>query len=225
VDKVLAYSALVDARKQCHLCDGLENPAVLEDGQFDSPHIGPWTAWLGDLNAPIMVVGQEWGDRTAFVTQRGIDSAQSPTNIMLRELLRSIGVDVPLVGESPQNRGVYITNAALCLKGEGCQGPVRPIWFRQCGAAFLRPQVELVRPRVVVTLGQQAYSGLLTAYGLAFPPRYRDSVEGPGVFLPSGVRVFAVYHCGRRILNTHRSREQQFRDWQRIRKALDEKSA
>lgn len=222
MDKSVAYLAMVAARRDCHLCDGLENPSALEGGKFDSPHIGPWTAWLGDLNAPIMVVGQEWGDRHAFVTQGGRDSDQSPTNIMLRELLRSIGVEVPNVGELSPNRGVYLTNAALCMKGEGCQGPVNPMWFRQCGTAFLRPQVELVRPRVVITLGQQAHSGLLTAYGLAFPPRYRDSVEGPGVFLPSGVRVFAVYHCGRRILNTHRSREEQFRDWQRIREALQE---
>lgn len=225
MDKAAEYAALVVKRKRCGLCLGLENPAIIQEGQFDSPHIGPWTAWLGDLNASVMVVGQEWGDRQAFVAQNGRDSARSATNVMLRELLRSIGIEVPNVGEPSHDCGVFITNAALCLKVGGCQGPVTSSWFRQCGVAFLRPQVELVRPRVAITLGQRAYSGLLQAYGMTCPSRYRDSVEGPGVSLPHGTRVFAVYHCGRRVLNTHRDREQQFRDWQRIRPALKENAA
>ena len=38
--------------------------------------------------------------------------------------------------------------------------------------------------------------------------------------LPNGSRLLAVYHCGQRILNTHRRFEQQQRDWQRVAKAL-----
>jgi uracil-DNA glycosylase len=163
-----------------------------------------------------MVIGQEWGDQHAFLSQRGVDLPSSATNAMLRELLESIGIRVPPAGAPSHDSGVFLTNAALCLKDEGCQGPVRPEWFRECGVHFLRAQVELVMPRVVISLGQQAYIGLLASYGLLPAARFLDAVEGPGVVLPGGPHLFAVYHCGRRILNTHRKREQQFQDWRRI---------
>lgn len=38
---------------------GLKNPAAVEGGKYDSQQIGPWTLWAHDLNADVMVVGQE----------------------------------------------------------------------------------------------------------------------------------------------------------------------
>jgi hypothetical protein len=49
---------------------------------------------------------------------------------------------------------------------------------------------------------------------------WRAAVEGAGVALTGGPTAFAVYHCGRRILNTHRKRREQFDDWKRIDAAL-----
>jgi len=47
--------------------------------------------------------------------------------------------------------------------------------------------------------------------------RFRDAVEREGPLeLPGGIKMVAVYHCGRRILNTVRNLEAQVRDWQRI---------
>jgi len=117
---------------------------------------------------------------------------------------------------------VFLTNAALCMKEHGCQGPVQTSWFRTCGETFLRPQVELVSPLVVIALGQRAFNGLLWAYGRNGPSRYRDAVEAPGFELPNGSTLFAVYHCGRRILNTHRNEEQQFEDWRRVAAVLEQ---
>lgn len=214
------YKRLVSARKACRRCDGLVNASVLRRGKFDSDEIGPWTRWLGDLNARVMVVGQDWGDQRAFEKQQGRNGSYSATNDMLRELLASIGVDVPEQDAAFGPTDVFLTNAVLCFKDQGCQGPVRPEWFRDCGRAFLKPQIELVNPRAVVCLGQQAYSAVMSAYGLVQPKSWRSAVEGPGLTLPGGPIAFAVYHCGRRILNSHRDQTQQLSDWKRIAKAL-----
>lgn len=213
------YRAMVSARKACRQCDGLVNASVLRDGEFDSSEIGPWTRWLGDLGARVLVVGQDWGDQRAFEKLEGVNDP-SATNKMLRRLLASVGVEVPDVGIARGPSGVFLTNAVLCFKDQGCQGPVRPEWFRECGTRFLRPQIELIKPRVVVCLGERAYAAVLSAYGLPAYTSWRAAVEGPGVPLAGGSIAFAVYHCGRRILNTHRKEKAQFKDWRRVAAAL-----
>jgi DNA polymerase len=203
----------------------LINASTLREGEFDSAEIGPWTRWLGDLDARVLVVGQDWGDQRVFEKQRGCDVPNDRTNMMLRELMGSIGVNVPDVGVTTGPSGVFLTNAVLCFKDGGCQGPVRKEWFQTCGPRFLRPLIELINPRVVICLGEWAYRTVLAAYELPVYANWRAAVEGPGVPLSGGSIAFAVYHCGGRILNTHRKREAQLQDWRRIATALGDASA
>ncbi len=224
-DRATRYRTLVSARKLCRQCEGLVNASMICNGDLDSGEIGPWTRWLGDLHARVVVVGQDWGDQRAFEKQHGRDLPNSATNQMLRRLLASVGVDVPEVGVAAAPSGVFLTNAALCFKDRGCQGPVRSVWFQLCGTSFLRPQITLIQPRVVVCLGERAYRAVMFAYQLPADVAFLSAVEGPGSSLPGGPIAFPVYHCGRRILNTHRNEEAQFKDWRRIATALSSATA
>jgi hypothetical protein len=164
-----------------------------------------------------MIVGQDWGDVRYFVNNQGRESASNPTNRNLVRLLESIGISIP-TASNPSGYGgeVFLTNAILCLKEGGLQGPVKREWFENCGAAFLRPLSELVSPSVVVSLGQLPYKAIRNLYGL---PRiaFRKAVETEsGFLLPNGIHYFPMYHCGMRIINTHRSFEQQVIDWQKL---------
>ena len=167
-----------------------------------------------------MIVGQDWGSHRSYERQLGLDLASNATNRRLRELLALVGVEVPDVADQPASSGAFLTNAILCLKGGGSQSAVATEWFANCGTSFLKPQIELVRPRVVVTLGQRAYEALMNAFGL--PRRkFREAVESPGVSLASDVTAVAVYHCGRSVRNKHRRDAEQERDWRRVRWALE----
>lgn len=220
-DKLFDYRVLVRDRKACVRCRalGLTNPATGNLAEIDSEHIGPWTGWQGDLNARVLVVGQEWGDVAGFRKQKGLDT-ESATNAMLRELLRAAGVEIEAPPTSQDNAGVFLTNAALCLKEGGAQAPVRNEWFVNCAHLFLRPQIELVAPRVVVSMGERAYRSVMRAFGLRALP-FRTAVESKhSIPLFEQTVLVPVYHCGRRILNTHRRKEAQVRDWLRVRMAL-----
>jgi hypothetical protein len=49
------------------------------------------------------------------------------------------------------------------------------------------------------------------------PGNFRADVEAAvPVQLSAGIVAFAVYHCGARIQNTHRTLATQLRDWARI---------
>ena len=111
-------------------------------------------------------------------------------------------IDAPSAANS--GTGItFFTNAILCLKQGGMQAAVDPVWFANCGKLFLRPTIELIAPNAVVTLGVRAYRAVCYAYGLR-PQVFRRAVVGEPTQLPSGSLLLPVFHCGSRIINTHR---------------------
>jgi DNA polymerase len=214
-DKRDKYLKLVAVRKTCALCQGLENPSRCAGGKYDSGEIGVWSGWQGGLDALVMIVGQDWGAVRNFQLQHGVDIA-SATIKMLCELLALAGLKAELPSGQTQRGDLFSTNAVLCLKHGGDQAKVRPEWIRNCSNHFLRPQIEIIQPKLIVCLGQVAYEAVLKAYGHRCG-RFRDAVEREAPLeLPGGTKTVAVYHCGRRILNTHRKLEAQRLDWQRV---------
>jgi DNA polymerase len=212
---------------------GLANPSRVAGGRFDADEIGPWTRWAGDLDADLMVVGQDWGDVAYFKANQGLDKPDNPTSVALAELLASVGrplprmptAAAPLPPGGNRHSRVFLTNALLWLKTGGMQARTPAAWFDADAAARLREQIDLVRPRVVVALGQQAHRAILRAYDLPVPAGpFRAVVDAPdGTPLPGGppgTLLFGVYHCGARVRNTCRSSEQQRRDWTRIARDL-----
>jgi uracil-DNA glycosylase family 4 len=174
----------------------------------------------GDLNAELMIVGQDWGTVDYYKKNQGLDDLRNPTMQNLELLLNSIGIEAKLSTYDANGTGVFLTNAVLCLK-EGClQAPVELEWFDKCGTHFLKHQIEIVSPFVVVALGQRAFEAIMSVYDLN-AGKFRDAVEDPtGVALPNGSLLIAVYHCGKRILNTHRPLMEQLIDWKRVRRAI-----
>ena len=155
------YAALVAKRKECRMCDNLENPALPPLCHFDSDHIGPWSRLHGDLDAQLMVVGQDWGDVNYDIKYLGCDDPGNATMRNLEKLLAHIGLTVSVTSYAAGNRNVSLTNAILCLKRGGLQAAIDPKWVDNCGSQFLRQQIELVRPRVVVGLGAFAFKAVL----------------------------------------------------------------
>jgi len=217
--KTSAYDELVAERKLCRQCPELVNPGIVEDGRFDSSEVGPWSRWQGNLDARVMLVGQDWGDVRYFVRNRGLEAARNPTNLALIELMGLLGVRIGSPGDEGRRAVAFFTNAVLCLKSSGLQGKVQNAWFSNC-RDFLRRQVSIVSPKVLVCLGERAWREIAAAFQIR-PGSFRDAVDDPlGVVLANGTRAFACYHCGRRIQNTHRPLEVQRKDWLRIARFL-----
>jgi DNA polymerase len=168
-----------------------------------------------------MVVGQDWGDTAYFIRHEGHEGPRNPTNVALVELLAVAGVPIGDPASSSGHNIAFFTNAILCLKDAagGLQGEVQDSWFGNC-TWFLRRQIEIVHPHVAVGMGQRAYDSILGAFDMK-SGTFRAEVEArEGRILPNGTRVFAVYHCGARIRNTHRTMERQREDWERIRRFI-----
>ncbi len=214
------YEELVVRRKACRCCSGLTNPSDCNQARIDGDQIGPWTQWQGNLNSDLAVIGQDWGDTAYFMKNSGHEKVGNTTNETLRQLLSLAGVDIKPPSTSDSGGGeVFFTNAVLCLKEGGLQGKVDSAWFINCGKLFLRPTLDLVAPAVIVTLGHLAYKTVCQIYGLR-PKKFRNAVESDGTRLDSGATLVPVYHCGSRVLNTHRPFLMQRHDWERVGRLL-----
>lgn len=199
------------------MCPGLVNPATYPN--FDTEHIGPWTAWQGRIDADVMVIAQDFGDERYFVANKGMDTPSNPTNRALIKLLSIAGI-AELCGDREGFEGtVFLTNVVLCLKQDGLQGEFSSAWANNCAKKFLLNQVQLVRPRIIVCLGVESFYAVTHLFGIPFQrSHFREFVEQRGGIKLPGLQahLFAVYHCGRRCLNLTRNLHEQVLDWARL---------
>ena len=189
------YAGLVALRKQCKLCD-LTNPAAVEKGKFDSDVIGPYTRWHGDLNARLVVVAKDFAPESIFTEYEGRPGADVETNKRLIRYLRIAGFDAGDPRQSYRDRGLFFTNAILCLaKGEKMRTAVSLQHARRCGDKFLCKLLRLISPAVVVALGNHAVDAVLEACDTTRNPAAPIMARGKtGFALPDGPRFFSVPH-------------------------------
>jgi len=215
------YQALVQKRKQCRLCRGLTNCSEFPQ---DSDEIGPWSLWHGDIDADILIVAQDWGDVAYFRKHDGKDEPSgNPTNDNLRKLMRhGLGIDIGTPG-APRPCPVFLTNTVLCLKQKGLQEKVQEDWVDNCSREFLKPLIEIIRPRYIIALGGWAAKSILHQFGrkgvwsLSVRELLRNSPYSLGDML-----LLPVYHCGDRGVKINRSWENQKKDWERVGRIIRE---
>jgi uracil-DNA glycosylase len=127
---------------------------------------------VGDLQPDWMIVGEAPGEQEDLQGEPFVGQAGK----LLDNMLRAIGVD--------RTRKVYIANVLKC-RPPGNRNP-EPAEVAQC-EPFLRRQVELLQPKIIVAMGRFAVQSLL---GSADPiGRLRGRVHDY-----RGVPVVVTYH-------------------------------
>jgi DNA polymerase len=199
MSKIERYAALVQQLKQCKFPEGLVNPFEIDgENTFrEQNHINPWSVWQHDLDAQIMVIGQDWGSVKYFQENKGRDDDGNPTNATLQKLLAGIGFD-PGVFSRPNAQPLFFANAVLGIRaGDYMSGPVRMEWVTH-SKPFIEKLLAIVQPNIVITLGAIPLSTIRMIAGEEFIPagKMRDIAPmNPHVF-GDNQKLFAMYHCG-----------------------------
>lgn len=216
--KISKYHELVVKRKKCSLCTDLCNPSSFENGHLDSDQIGPWTLWQGNINAQIMVIGQDWGDISYFKKWEGKDQPSgNPTNTNLQQLLKNIKVNIGQPRDKQQNI-IFLSNIILCLKTGGLQGKVEKLWFENCSINFLYPLINIVQPKIIISLGKKVCETILDLYEISYSKsaKFSKTIESSPFVLSKETYLFPMYHCGAGSINRNRSFTLQKQDWEKI---------
>ncbi|HEX8140771.1 MAG TPA: uracil-DNA glycosylase [Pyrinomonadaceae bacterium] len=188
------FMALAREASVCRMCPALcERRAVLSERN-------------GRVEAGVMVIGEAPGRQGGDRTRVPFSGDASGRNF--KRYLDSIGLGRELL---------FITNAALCNPRTATGANRRPTTreVRNC-SSFLRRQIEIIDPRVVVTLGAVSLDALKSI-------EYHELTlrEAAGkVFRWGGRLLVPLYHPSPQVLASHRREEAQLRDYKALRRAV-----
>jgi uracil-DNA glycosylase family 4 len=158
----------------------------------------------GPLHAQLMFVGEAPGRLGADTTQIPFHGDKAGDNF--ERLLSQVGLS---------RYDCFVTNAILCNPRDegGNNAPPSKVEISNC-ANFLRQQIEIINPRIVVTLGANSLHALdvIEPHGLKLSESVRRAVSWNNRIL------IPLYHPGQRAM-IHRSFLNQLADYQFVAEA------
>jgi uracil-DNA glycosylase family 4 len=159
----------------------------------------------GSVTAKVMFIGEAPGRKGADRTRVPFSGDQSGAN--LDRFLNSIQL---------RREQIFITNAALCNPRSESGANRRPTQKELSNCSdFLRQTIQLVNPRVVVTLGSVALEALkrIHYHELTLKEAAAKIHEWQGrVLVP-------IYHPSPQVLASHRREAEQLSDYQVVARA------
>ena len=228
------FRRLVEDVSICHICERLvtlphiQNSECLENDDHgldtDRPYINRWNLWQGNLDADIMVIGQDYGQKEDGVAIEVCSYADSTnhTDRKLRELIECA------FDKSIDEMPLFFTNMANCYRKKRTSGGMHSGWLPICANKYMERLIRIVRPKIIIVLGRSAFEALhcmdelsvkcldpiksgKESYAEMIQHRYQIDLGD------EKIDVFPVYHPGANS-QINRAFEQQLEDWKKISK-------
>lgn len=185
---------------------------------YDCNEINAWSRWYRNLGAEILVIGKHFGDLKYFIDNKGYDEKKNSTNKNLKDLFEHIGItlsDYPTVEDIPTtqcNKKLFFTNAILSIPEHkdaylGIQKKAQSEQEQELYNSFksdcnlLKKLIELIEPKIIIILGQDALMYIESIYKQDCPYTYiKDTIRNNPIFTINNgeTSFFAFYHCGGR---------------------------
>jgi uracil-DNA glycosylase len=82
----------------------------------------------------------------------------------------------------------------------------------------MSPLLEIVKPKIIITLGLSSYRGVLSIFEKAVPKNktLKSQIEISPFDLPNKLLLFPMYHCGASVINRSRNLGDQKKDWAKL---------
>jgi len=185
--------------KRKGVCRDLGLINFYKDAEFLDFFADIWVDWAPRLGAKLMLVGQDWGpyaemkkisDKVAAEVKKGNDlvnirkyyinnSKHRTTKFLFQALEQSAtknNVDLP---ENPMDY-VFVTMAVLFARqGKGFRGNYNfeEKHSSELSRPFLKSQIEIVEPGVILTLGNLATDSVLKIFGSKMKAALTKTIE------------------------------------------------
>jgi hypothetical protein len=166
--------------------------ADYRDGVYECDFVSPFTKGAGNVNAEVMVLLQDWSSHDEL--NRGLDEetvrlGYSPTQPTSRNLERLLKTTFGL-----SLSDIYGTNLCPFVKRGGVSGQIPTRDLIRAAREFALPQIEIVRPRLVICLGLVTFDALRCATGLPCAGKIALAISSP--FQVGDSRVWCQAHTG-----------------------------
>ena len=207
----------------------------------DCKEINLWTYWQGkgNLDAKILLVGQDWGCPWDDGSQPTMDEVRkanegraydylnnnpNTTDANLTQLFNELGYVI-----TKPCSDLFFTNFVLGYRNKGLSGGYKKAWAEH-DKGYFKELTDIIQPEVILCLGKSTFEGVLSAFDAKLPcpiTDYNDFIESAHNPVPvtlengSTAYVFALAHCGAMgTLNRNRKKStdltNQIEDWRKV---------
>lgn len=241
--KTERFCLLANAVAECKICEQMPvNPCDRSSEKLSNidrtkinvgrPFVNLWNLWQGDLDAEIMIIGQDFGDLGKGESDNTIVYAlceewksRKYTNATEKNLERMVSETFgKSIGDA--EFPLFITNVANCYRKNATTGEIHPGWLPLCANKFMFELVDIIQPKIIIVLGRAAFEAMHCLDGAimectdainSVKGTYAEMINHRYVLKSNAwkIPVFPVYHPGANS-NRNRSSSQQKADWKRI---------
>lgn len=178
-----------------------------------------WTDWFHRMDSSIMIIGQDWGpyqemkalhDKLNYDKSNWkdlIESEKSNTKKLLAYYIEQSSQGTYTLDD------LFVTNAILCArKGNSYRGDDIDLKKStlNCSKYLLR-QLEIVKPKVIVTLGYYPLLSLASIFGFPISKTLKETIQCYPEIKVCDFVIIPVYHPVAQI-----KKEEQLKQYQKI---------
>lgn len=178
-----------------------------------------WTDWFHRVDSSIMIIGQDWGPYQEMKTLHDklnydksnwkdlIESEKSNTKKLLAYYIEQSSQGMYTLDD------LFVTNAILCArKGNSYRGDNIDLKKStlNCSKYLLR-QIEIVKPKVIVTLGYYPLLSLASIFGFPISKTLKETIQCYPEIKVYDFVIIPVYHPVAQI-----KKEEQLKQYQKI---------
>lgn len=195
---------------------------IYKNKEFSKSIPSIWTDWYRRLESNILIVGQDWGPyndmkklREGYIKDESIDNwirliemeKSNTKKLLTKYLIESSD------GKINSIDNIYITNAIMCArKGNYYRGDNINLKVSTLNCSkYLYKQIEIVKPKVVVTLGYYPLLSLSKIFGFKIESNLKQSIIKNPVIKVDGYVIVPLFHPVAQI-----KREEQLEQYKHI---------
>lgn len=184
------------------------------DGVYECNYVSPYTKSAGNLNAKVFIMLQDWASSDAFKEEISRDSIEYGheiarfTNSNLKALLQQhFGLKLSQT---------YGTNVFPFIKPGRMNAPISQRLLKTAAVEYGLPQIDIIKPRLVICLGKDTFNALRASLGLDKVMTVGEGIEQPFTYRKTVIWLQA--HTGRLGQNNRNRRgvNRVHDDWQRM---------
>ena len=163
-------------------------------GAYECDYVSPYTKSANNVHSKIFVLLQDWSSDSDLSGRFDVDAATigytraSPTNKNLQSLLWH-RLEVTLAQ-------VYVTNLFPFIKMGAMNSTIPTKDLLRAAKEFAIPQIEIVKPQLVICLGLETFNSLRSACGERRVNRVANAVSSKSIFSIGITEVWGQSHPG-----------------------------
>jgi DNA polymerase len=211
VNKEKLLDSLISDMGKCQKCLELKSKNgkdyslinIYEDNEFAKNIPSIWTDWYNRLDSKIMIIGQDWGP---FIDMQKLNSQYTKNedtwdNLIEQEKSNTKKLLTQYIIESSNGKvnslnEIYITNAIMCARnGNNYRGDnidLKKSTFN-C-RQYLKKQIEIVNPKVLLTLGYYPLKALSDIYNFKIENTLKSTIESMPTIKLGDIIIIPLYH-------------------------------